>query len=269
MDKNQFLKKTVIITGGGGIIGSEFSKKLALLGANVIIVEKEISIASKISKKIIKLKPDASVKALKCNLLSEIEIKDMIKKVLKFYGSIDAVVNNAATKTSNLKNFFKKFEDYKLSTWKEVMSVNIDSFFLVSKYAGQHMAKNKNGGSIINISSIYGIVAPDSKIYEGSKYNNMVINTPAVYSVSKAAVLGLTKYLAKYWGDKNIRVNSISPGGVESGQNKVFVNKYSEKVPLGRMAKATDMSNALIFLISDSSKYITGQNLVVDGGFTI
>ena len=121
---------------------------------------------------------------------------------------------------------------------------------------------------LIQTASIYGVVAPDQRIYEGSHYLGRVINTPAVYSASKAAVIGLTKYLASYWGAHGIRVNTLTPGGVESGQNDVFSRKYSARVPMGRMAQADEMQSALLFLASDASSYMTGQNLIIDGGLT-
>ena len=148
------------------------------------------------------------------------------------------------------------------------MAVNIDGMFLVAQPVGKHMIKHGEGGSIIQTSSIYGIMAPDQRIYEGSFYMGRSINTPAVYSTSKAAVIGLTKYLAAYWADKGIRVNTLTPGGVESGQNETFKQRYSARIPLGRMAKPDEMVSALIYLASDASIYVTGQNIIVDGGLS-
>ena len=128
------------------------------------------------------------------------------------------------------------------------------------------MVQQGKGGSIIQTSSIYGMSGPDQRIYEGSHYLGTEINTPAVYSASKAGVIGLTRYLATYWAKHNIRVNTLVPGGVMSGQNEVFQKKYSERVPLARMAEGSEIASALLFLASDCSSYITGQNIVVDGG---
>jgi len=177
------------------------------------------------------------------------------------------LLNNAASKGSNLDQFFTPFENYSLQTWREVMAVNIDGLFLVAQSVGNHM-KALGGGSIIQISSIYGVVAPDQRIYEGSEYNGRAINTPAVYSVSKAAVLGLTSYLSTYWADSKIRVNTLTPGGIASGQNGEFNKKYSNRVPLGRMGEAAELTGALIYLASDASSYVTGQNIIVDGGLS-
>jgi len=132
---------------------------------------------------------------------------------------------------------------------------------------GARMA-SRGRGSIIQTASIYGVVAPDQRIYEGSEYLGMPINTPAVYSTSKAAVVGLTKYLASYWGAQGVRVNTLTPGGVSSGQNDVFDRRYSARVPLNRMARPEEMAQGLLFLASDASSYITGHNLIIDGGLT-
>lgn len=147
------------------------------------------------------------------------------------------------------------------------MSVNLDGYFFMAQAVGPRMAVRKRG-SIIQTCSIYGVVGPDQRIYEGSEYLGMPINTPAVYSASKAGVVGLTRYLATYWGKDSVRVNALTPGGVASGQNDEFNRKYAARVPLGKMADPDDMANALLYLASDASKYVTGHNLIVDGGLT-
>ena len=126
----------------------------------------------------------------------------------------------------------------------------------------------RGGGCIVNTLSIYGVVAPDQRIYEGLQYLGRAINTPAIYAASKAGLWGLTLYLASYWGHRGVRVNAVTPGGVFSGQNDTFVANYSARAPLGRMARPDDMANAMRYLVSDASKYVTGHNLVVDGGWT-
>ena len=130
------------------------------------------------------------------------------------------------------------------------------------------MIDSGEGGSIIQTASIYGVLAPDDRVYEGSSYNAQQISTPPVYAASKAAIVGLTRYLAARWAKHGVRVNTLTPGGVQSGQNETFVSRYSARVPMGRMAAADDMVGAVIFLASDASAYITGQNIVVDGGLS-
>jgi len=146
------------------------------------------------------------------------------------------------------------------------MAVNVDGMFLVAQAIGKQMVFQGKGGSIIQTASIYGVMAPDHRIYEGSYYLERQINTPAVYTASKAAVIGLTKHLATYWAEKGIRVNTLTPGGTESGQNDEFKRRYAARIPLGRMANASEMVGALLYLASDASSYVTGQNIIVDGG---
>jgi NAD(P)-dependent dehydrogenase (short-subunit alcohol dehydrogenase family) len=176
--------------------------------------------------------------------------------------------NNAASKGANLDTYFDSFENYTLPQWREIMSANVDSMFLMAQAVGIQMKKQGRGGSIIQTASAYGIMAPDQRIYEGSWYLDRQINTPAIYSTSKAAVVGLTKYLATYWADQGIRVNTLVPGGAESGQNDEFKRRYGNRVPLGRMAQPAEIVGAVLYLASDASSYVTGHSLVVDGGLS-
>ncbi len=268
LKKFDLTKKTSIITGGAGILGSNFSRVLGENGSNIVIIDIN---KNAIEETIVKLENTIDknkILGIKCDITKESDIKLALKKIIKKFGKVDILINNAATKTKNLKNFFDDFENYKLTVWNEVMSVNIDSMFLMSKLVGKQMLKQNTSCSIIQVSSIYGLLAPDQRIYENSNYMNVKINTPAVYSVSKSAVIGLSKYLASYWGHKGIRVNTLIPGGVESGQNEEFKKNYSYRVPLRRMAKASEMESTILFLASDASSYITGQNFIVDGGLS-
>ena len=258
--------KVVVVTGGAGLLGQVFCQALVDVGAHVAIVDLDLASAETAAKKI--NKSDAQkVVAFGSDITSPESVTQMVANVVKQLGRIDVLVNNAASKGSSLDAFFESFEDYSLKTWREVMSVNIDGLFLVAQAVGKQM-KKQGGGSIIQTSSIYGVVAPDQRIYEGSEYNGRPINTPAVYSASKSAVNGLTNYLATYWASSKIRVNSLTPGGIASGQNSEFNKKYSNRVPLGRMGEATELVGALIYLASDASSYVTGQNLIVDGGLS-
>jgi NAD(P)-dependent dehydrogenase (short-subunit alcohol dehydrogenase family) len=258
--------KVVVVTGGAGLLGQVFCQALVDVGANVAIVDLDLASAETVAKRINKSEAQRVI-AVGSDITSPESVTQMVTNVVKQLGRIDVLVNNAASKGSNLNAFFESFEDYSLKTWREVMSVNIDGLFLVAQAVGKQM-KKQGGGSIIQTSSIYGVVAPDQRIYEGSEYNGRPINTPAVYSASKSAVNGLTNYLATYWASSKIRVNSLTPGGIASGQNSEFNKKYSNRVPLGRMGEATELVGALIYLASDASSYVTGQNLIVDGGLS-
>ena len=263
----QLTNKNAVITGAAGILGQSFSKALALAGAKLALID--ISPELPEIAKNIEAEFKTKCVAYTCDISNEDEVIKTIALIEKDFDQIHVLHNNAATKSKNTDEFFKPFEDFSLATWKEIMGVNVDGMFLMAKHVGKHMLKNKIKGSIIQTASIYGVVAPDQRIYEGSSYMNRPISSPAVYSVSKAGVIGLTKYLAAYWGAQGIRVNTLTPGGVNSGQNEVFNQKYSARVPLGRMAEAQDLVGALVFLASDQSSYITGQNLIIDGGLSV
>jgi NAD(P)-dependent dehydrogenase (short-subunit alcohol dehydrogenase family) len=267
-DRFDLTGRTAIVTGGGGILGQGFCEVLAAHGANVAVFDVNDGAAGRTVEALKQSAPAANALAVACDVSSPVSVAEAVSRVVKAFGGIDILHNNAATKTSNLADFFTPFEDYRLDTWREIMGVNIDGMFLMAQAVGRQMVAQGRGGSIIQTASIYGVVAPDQRIYEGSQYMGRAINTPAVYSASKAAVIGLTRYLASYWGAHGIRVNTLTPGGVESGQNDVFSRKYSARVPLARMARADEMQSALLFLASDASSYMTGQNLVIDGGLT-
>ncbi len=259
--------RVAIVTGGAGILGKNFCQGLVNHGAKVVIADVNMEAAEELA---VKLKDGgADVLPLELDVGDEKSVNNLVKEVMAKYGRIDILHNNAATKTDNLKKFFDTVEDFSMDVWNEIMRVNIDGMFLMARAVGAKMIEQEIKGSIIQTASIYGLMAPDQRIYEGSEYMGMPISTPAVYTTSKAAVLGLTKHLASYWGLAGIRVNSITPGGVSSGQNGIFNDKYSARIPMGRMAEAEEIVGALIFLASDASSYITGQNIAVDGGLSV
>jgi Dehydrogenases with different specificities (related to short-chain alcohol dehydrogenases) len=259
--------KTAVVTGGLGILGTHFCQSLAEFGANIAIIDIDLEKAMQFAKE---LQNQYGIKAqgFYCDVSNPESVEQMVKGVIDHFGEINILMNNAASKSDDLQKFFSPVEQYELDEWRKIMSVNIDGMFLVAKFVGKEMIKQAKGGSIIQTSSIYGIAAPDQRIYEGSEYLGREINTPAVYSTSKAAVIGLSRHLAALWAPHNIRVNTLVPGGVSSGQNEVFKQKYSNRVPLARMAEPHEMVGALIYLASDASSYVTGQCLIVDGGLS-
>lgn len=267
-DRFDLSGRVAIVTGGGGILGQGFCTVLAAHGANIAVFDVNEAAAAKTVDAIKLTAPSVKTIAVGCDVSSQASVADAVQRVVTELGSIDILHNNAASKSSDLAEFFRPFEEFKIETWREIMAVNIDGMFLMAQAVGKQMLAQRRGGSIIQTASIYGVVAPDQRIYDGSQYLGRAINTPAVYSASKAAVIGLTRYLASYWGAQGIRVNTLTPGGVESGQNDVFSQKYSARVPMGRMAQADEMQSALLFLASDASSYMTGQNLIIDGGLT-
>ena len=257
--------RTAVVTGGAGILGQRFCAGLADFGAAVAVVDIKEQAARELAGTLAQ-RYGAKAIGIGCDVTDPDAVAAMVKEVVDTLGDVHILHNNAAGKPNDLDAFFAAFEAYSLQQWRDTMAVNIDGMFLVAQAVGKRMVEQGRGGSIIQMSSIYGIMGPDQRIYEGSSYMGRAINTAAVYSASKAAVVGLTKHLATYWAQHGIRVNTLTPGGVESGQNETFKARYSKRIPLGRMARADEMVGALIYLASDASSYVTGHNLVVDGG---
>ncbi len=259
--------RVALVTGAVGILGRHFCAGLAGAGAHVVVADLSESETTAFADELERTYGHSCI-GIACDVSDDASVRAMIERVIAKYTRLDIVHSNAATKTGDLEKFFAPLENYAIETWREIMAVNLDGMFLVARAAGRAMASLKTGGSIIMTSSVYGVVAPDQRIYEGSNYLGRAINTPAVYSASKAGVVGLAKYLATYWAADRIRVNVLTPGGVESGQNEIFRNRYLARVPLARMGGADEMVGALLYLASDASSYVTGQNIVVDGGLT-
>ncbi|TWC68379.1 SDR family oxidoreductase [Herbaspirillum sp. SJZ099] len=263
LSKFNLAGKVAIVTGGAGILGRQFCAGLTEAGAHVAVVDLQQADAEATAAAL-----GEKASGFECDVADAQAVAACVDAIVARFGRIDILHNNAATKTADVRAFFTPFEEYRLETWKEVMSVNIDGMFLMAQAVGRQMIRQSEGGSIIQTASIYGLVGPDSRIYEGSDYLGGPINTPAVYAASKSAVVGLTRWLATHWAKSGIRVNCLVPGGVSSGQNSVFSDLYSSRVPLGRMAKSDEMVPALLYLASDASSYVTGQVLAVDGGWT-
>jgi NAD(P)-dependent dehydrogenase (short-subunit alcohol dehydrogenase family) len=258
-DAFQLDGKVVVLTGAAGIIGTEVVREFLESGARVFALDRDAALLDgKLGAS------HATLLTCAADVSSRASLESALAVLQERWGLPHVVINNAATKS---ENFFEPFESFPVEDWNEVMAVNLTGAMLSAQVFGGPMAV-RGGGSIINTLSIYGIVAPDQRIYEGSQYLGRAINTPAIYSASKAGLWGLTKYLASYWGHRAVRVNAVTPGGVFSGQNDTFVENYSRRTPLGSMASADDMANAMRYLASDASKYVTGHNLVVDGGWT-
>lgn len=251
--------KTIAMTGAAGILGQGAVAAFLEAGARVCALDRNAADLEKLgadSERLLKIEADVS---------DPQSVRAAAGRLHAHWGVADALFNNAATKS---ENFFAPFEDFPLADWNAVMAVNLTGAMLCAQAFGAPMAQ-RGRGTIVNTLSIYGIVAPDQRIYEGSEYLGRPINTPAIYSASKAGLWGLTQYLASYWGGRGVRVNAITPGGVFSGQNETFERNYSQRVPLGRMAAREDIVNGMLFLASDASSYLNGHNLVVDGGWTV
>jgi len=251
--------KVIILTGAAGLLGTEYAHGLSQAGANVVLADLNFDKCKKLSLNLNK-KYNVNSFPIKLDVTKINSINTMIKAVIKKFSKIDILINNAIFSEAGYTKI--KFENYDLDIWKKGLNVNLSGIFLCCQQIGKIMKKQKNG-NIINISSIYGIGAPDQRIYGNTK-----IIKSALYSVTKSGVLNFTRYLASYWRQDGIRVNTLSLGGVEENQNIIFKKNYSNKTMIGRMAKKDEYIGALIFLSSNASSYMTGSNLVIDGGWT-
>jgi NAD(P)-dependent dehydrogenase (short-subunit alcohol dehydrogenase family) len=257
--------KTAIVTGAAGLLGTQHCKALADAGSYVYACDiDEVSCRNK-------FEGHESIYPVSIDITDKASITGVKNIILSKHGKIDILVNNAALNDKfedpvSAKEF-SMFENYPLELWNKSLEINLTGTFLMSQIIGTEMVKSGKG-SIINIGSTYGIVAPDQNLYKKND-GTQTFYKSVTYPVTKSAVISLTKYLAAYWGNKGVRVNCISPGGVKNNQDEFFINNYSKKTPLGRMAEPEDFMGAVIFLASDASSYINGENLVVDGGFTI
>jgi NAD(P)-dependent dehydrogenase (short-subunit alcohol dehydrogenase family) len=238
--------KIIVVTGGNGLLGSEIIFQLKAQGALVINLE-------------LNIKTKADLTEIECDITNSKSIKDSISLIIKKYNKIDGLVNNAYPRTSDWGN---KFEDIKIDSWKSNVDMQMNSIFYLSQIVLELM-KIQKSGSIINMASIYGLVGPDFMVYE-----NTDMTMPAAYAAIKGGVINFSRYLSSYYGKYNIRINCISPGGIYNNQSENFVQNYERKVPMKRMGKASDIAPAVCFLLSDESSYITGQNLIIDGGWT-
>jgi len=260
--------RTAVVTGGAGLLGRQFCHTLAEAGAQVVIVDINAKAAGEVGDEL----RGAGFKAISVgtDISNPESVAVMVGKTLESFKSLDILVNSAALDPKfDQENVGKQganaFEDFPLDAWNQALGVNLTGMFLVSQAASKVMVE-QGKGVIINICSTYGLVGPDQRIYE--REGQPPSFKPVTYTVTKAGVLGLTKYLATYYAGKNIRVNALTPGGVYVDHDESFVKAYSARTVIGRMAERTEMNGALLFLASDASSYMTGSNLVVDGGWT-
>jgi NAD(P)-dependent dehydrogenase (short-subunit alcohol dehydrogenase family) len=238
--------KVIVVTGGNGLLGRKMVNTLREQGAKVIAAD-------------VFFEQDRNDNLI-MDITKEISVKKGIKTLVKEHKKIDGWVNNAYPRTNDWGD---KFENIRLESWRSNVDMHLNGYFICSKHILEQM-KVQEFGSLINMSSIYGLLGPDFTIYEGTK-----MTMPAAYSAIKGGITNLTRYLASYYGASNIRVNTLSPGGIFNNQTETFVSKYKNKVPLGRMGTTKDVCGAVYFLLSDEASYITGHNLVIDGGWSI
>lgn len=238
--------KIILVTGGNGLLGSEILKKL--LGEGAICVNIDINHDT-----------TDDLSCVQCDITNSESIDRAIELVINKFNRIDGLVNNAYPRTSD---WGLKFEDIDLHSWKSNIDWQLNSYFYFTQQVSKYMVK-QGFGSIVNMASVYGVIGPDFSVYDGTE-----MTMPAAYSAIKGGIINFGRYLASYLGPSSVRVNTISPGGIFDNQNPIFVNNYNKKVPLGRMGLPQDISPAVCFLLSDEANYITGHNLIIDGGWT-
>jgi NAD(P)-dependent dehydrogenase (short-subunit alcohol dehydrogenase family) len=261
MFKKDLKNKVSIITGGAGFLGIQHAHALLEIGSKVILIDKD-------KKKLAKSKKyfygEKNLFVFNTDITNEKVLKSTLKKIIKKFKRIDILINNAAIdyKPKSKSSRKIKFENSELSQWKKEIEVGLTGSYICCKIIGTEIAKK--GGVILNIASDLSIIAPNQDLY--SHLNSI---KPASYSVTKHGLIGLTKYLAVYWSKKKVRVNALSPGGVFNKQDKKFIQKIQKVIPMGRMAKTHEYREAVKFLCSDASSYMTGHNMVIDGGRTI
>lgn len=238
--------KIIVVTGGNGLLGKQMVSTFRNQGA--IVIAADIYFEEK------------SQDDLKLDITDENSVKNGVAAIVSKYKRIDCWVNNAYPRT---KDWGAKFEDIPIESWRKNVDMHLNGYFMCCQVVLEQM-KKQEFGSLINMSSIYGIVGPDFTVYEGTE-----MTMPAAYAAIKGGLNNFTRYLASYYGPYQIRVNTVSPGGIFDNQPELFVNNYKRKVPLKRMGSPKDIVSAVNFLLSDESSYITGHNLVIDGGWSI
>ena len=264
--------KVAIVTGSGRGIGKAVAKVFAREGAKVVVASRTPATVEAVAQEI--RDEGHTARGVPTDVSQKDQILAMVATTVEHYGTVDILINNAANNPSpseqfelNERNF--RLENFPMEQWVNDLSIGLTGAFLCAKHYGNIISKNINGGSIVNISSDLGLISPDQSLYrkDGLHEDQQPVK-PITYSVIKHGIIGMTKYLATYWADKGIRVNTISPGGVYTNQPDEFVSRISELIPLGRMASEDEYKAAIVFLCSDASSYMTGSNLVIDGGRT-
>jgi NAD(P)-dependent dehydrogenase (short-subunit alcohol dehydrogenase family) len=266
--------RVAIITGGPGLLGQEFCRTLAEAGATIVIADINAAGVNALARNFIQAGHHCM--GIATDVTQAESVQNLVDETLDAFGRLDILVNSAALDPKfdppALAEMAKHgaisgaFEDYPLDAWKTALDVNLTGLFLCCQAAVKPMLAQGKKGSIINICSTYGLVGPDQRIYQ--REGKQTSYKPVYYSVTKAGVLGLTHYLSAYYAGTDIRVNALTPGGIFNNHDELFLKAYSARTVMGRMANKDEMNGALLFLASDASSYMTGSNLVVDGGWT-
>ena len=263
--------KVIVITGAAGLLGRKHAEAIACYGGTPILLDLSEQAVNKLADEL-NNKYNVDSVGFSIDITNEDAIENNVNQVIKLFGKIDGLVNNAANnpkvEDSDEVNF-SRLENFPIDIWNDDIGIGLTGSFLCAKYYGYQISKNPNGGSIVNISSDLGLVAPDQRLYSKHGLNETQQPVkPVTYSVVKTGLIGLTRYLATYWAEKNVRCNAMCPGGVKNGQPDEFLREVNVRIPMGRMANADEYQGTLIWMLSDASSYLNGAIIPVDGGRT-
>ena len=264
--------KVIVITGATGLLGRKHAEVVACYGGTPVLLDLSQKVIDNFSNEL-NLKYGVDSIGFAIDITDEHSVQNNTKLLMEKFGKIDGLVNNAANnpkvEDSSEVNF-SRLENFPLSIWNNDVAVGLTGSFLCAKHYGFAISKNPNGGSIVNISSDLGLIAPDQRLYTKEGIDNNKQNVkPVTYSVVKAGLIGLTKYLATYWADKNVRCNAMCPGGVKNGQPEDFLKEVNKRIPMGRMADSDEYQGTLLWMLSDASSYLNGAIVPVEGGRTV
>jgi len=261
--------KVIVITGASGLLGRKHAEAVAAFDGIPVLLDLSQDLLEE-QAAMLRQRYSVNAAGFSVNITDETQVKNNAALLIKKFGKIDGLVNNAANNPKvedNLEKNFSRLENFQLDMWNQDIEVGLTGAFLCVKHYGHEIAQNPLGGVIVNISSDLGLIAPDQRLYSNPdlKAQNQSVK-PITYSVVKTGLLGLTRYIATYWTDKNVRCNAICPGGVENGQSETFINNVSSRIPMGRLAKHDEYQGTLIWMLSDASSYLNGAIVAVDGG---
>ena len=263
--------KVIVITGATGLLGRKHAEAIACYGGTPILLDLSEQTVNKLADEL-NNKYNVDSAGFFIDITNEDAIKNNVNQIIESFGKIDGLVNNAANNPKveeNVEVNFSRLENFPIDIWNNDIDVGLTGSFLCAKYYGYQISKNPNGGSIVNISSDLGLVAPDQRLYSkhGLAEDQQPVK-PVTYSVVKAGIIGLTRYLATYWAKKNVRCNAMCPGGIQNGQPEDFLHEVSQRIPMDRLANVDEYQGTLVWMLSDASSYLNGAIIPVDGGRT-
>jgi NAD(P)-dependent dehydrogenase (short-subunit alcohol dehydrogenase family) len=261
--------KIIVITGATGLLGRKHAEAIACYGGTPILLDLSNQKVNELANEL-NDRYNTGALGFSVNITDQIAIENNANDLIEIFGKIDGLVNNAANnpKVEDSDNVnFSRLENFSLKVWNDDINVGLTGSFLCAKHYGYAISKNPNGGSIVNISSDLGLIAPDQRLYSKELTSkDMQSVKPITYSVVKTGLIGLTRYLATYWADENVRCNAICPGGVENGQSDDFLQEVSSRIPMNRLAQSNEYQGTLLWMLSDASSYLNGAIVPVDGG---